>query len=57
MWDIIQHHADISVEDLESKLDSPENGFLLELQMHRAFDSFKWCLIPTVSMEFAYSPF
>ena len=52
LWDIIRQYADISVDNLESSLDSPENGILLDIEMHRAFDQFKWCFVPTVSQIF-----
>ena len=51
-WDIIRQYANISVDDLENSLDSPENGILLEISMHRAFEHFEWCLVATVSQGF-----
>ena len=51
-WDIIHHYANISVDDLDKRLDTPENGILLEISMHRAFEHFKWCLVATVSQGF-----
>ena len=52
IWDIIHHYANISVDDLENSLDSPENGILLQIEMHRTFERFDWCLIATVSQGF-----
>jgi hypothetical protein len=52
LWDIIHHYANISVVNLENSLDSPENGILLQVEMHRAFEHFKWCLVATVSQGF-----
>ena len=50
--DMIHQYANISVRDLESSIDSPENGILLEISMHDAFDSFEWCLVATVDQGF-----
>jgi hypothetical protein len=52
LWDIIHHYANISVDNLENSIDSPENGLLLEIGMHRAFERFEWCLVATVSQGF-----
>jgi len=46
-WDIIHHYANIRVDNLEDSLDSPENGILLQIEMHRAFEHFKWCFVAT----------
>ena len=51
-WDIIRQYADLSVVDLENSLDSPENGILLEIGMHHAFEHFEWCFEATVSQGF-----
>jgi hypothetical protein len=52
-WDIIRQYSNtISVDDLEDSLDSPENGILLQIEMHRAFEHFEWCLVTTVSQGF-----
>jgi len=50
-WDIIRQYANISVDDLENSLDSPENGILLQIEMHRAFERFKWCLVATEQQD------
>ena len=52
IWDIIHQYANISVDNLENSLDSPENGILLQTEMHRAFEHFEWCLVATVSQGF-----
>ena len=52
IWDIIHQYANISVEILENSLDSPENGILLRIEKHRAFESFEWCFVATVSQGF-----
>ncbi|KAF8338694.1 hypothetical protein F5887DRAFT_1077628 [Amanita rubescens] len=44
-WDILRHYADLSedtIERLESIVDSPSNGILLQTEMHAAFDNFEW---------------
>ena len=51
-WDIIRHYANIPVDSLENSLDSPENGILFQVEMHRAFEHFEWCLVATVSQGF-----
>ena len=40
------------MDDLENSPDSPENGILLHIEMHRAFEHFEWCLVATVSQGF-----
>jgi hypothetical protein len=40
------------VDDLASIIDNPENGMILDVIMHDPFDSYKWCLLPTVRMGF-----
>ena len=40
------------MDNLENSLDSAENGILLEISMHRAFEHFEWCLVATVSQGF-----
>ena len=51
-WDIIHQYANISVEILENSLDSPENGILLQIEKHRAFEGFEWCFVATVSQGY-----
>ncbi|KAK7680799.1 hypothetical protein QCA50_016107 [Cerrena zonata] len=46
-WNIIHHYANISLDVLQDRIDSPENGILMSIDMHRAFEKFEWCLIPT----------
>ena len=40
------------MDNLENSIDSPENGILLQIEMHRAFECFDWCLVATVRRGF-----
>ena len=40
------------MEILENSLDSPENGILLQIEKHRAFEGFEWCFVATVSQGY-----
>ena len=51
-WDIIHQYANISVDDLDKRLDTPENRILLEISTDHAFEHFEWCLVATVSQGF-----
>ncbi|KAF8867689.1 hypothetical protein CPB84DRAFT_1811096 [Gymnopilus junonius] len=37
----------LTLEELHNELDDPSNGVTLELNAHKAFDQFKWCLKAT----------
>lgn len=44
---IINHYTNLPasiMNDAAGIIDKPENGMLLDLVMHRQFDSFAWCL-------------
>ncbi|KAG1814646.1 uncharacterized protein BJ212DRAFT_1481852 [Suillus subaureus] len=48
--DIIKHYTklpDEIMDDLAGIIDNPENGMLLDIALHRGFDSYRWCLHPT----------
>lgn len=45
--DIIKHYTKLRLDDLAGIVDDSENGMLLDIVMHRLFDSYAWCLLPT----------
>lgn len=44
-------HEDI-IDNLAGIIDNPENGMLLDATWHGGFDSYMWCLHPTVWLGF-----
>jgi hypothetical protein len=49
-FDILVKFTQLSAETLEElhdQLDSPSNGMILEMNAHKAFDKFWWCLKQT----------
>ncbi|KAG1856769.1 hypothetical protein F4604DRAFT_1958484 [Suillus subluteus] len=47
---IIKHYTKLPeniMDDLAGIIDNPENGMLLDVTMHRRFNSYAWCLHPT----------
>ncbi len=49
-FDILANYTRLSMttfEDFQDHLDDPSNGMMLELQAHKAYDDFFWCLKPT----------
>ncbi|KAF9035289.1 hypothetical protein BJ165DRAFT_1615629 [Panaeolus papilionaceus] len=49
-FDILTNFSRLAVktlEELRNELDSPKNGLSLELNAHRMFDKYYWCLKPT----------
>ena len=49
-FDILRNYADIpelTLKNLANLIDDASNGFLLERNAHKDFDSFVWCLQPT----------
>lgn len=50
--DIIKHYTKLPediIDDLAGIIDNPENGMLLDPTWHGEFDSYMWCLHPTVA--------
>ncbi|TDL20908.1 hypothetical protein BD410DRAFT_790255 [Rickenella mellea] len=41
--DMLHHYGGISLSNLERRIDDPENGILLQMEMHTSFDKFEWC--------------
>jgi len=49
-FDILRNYANLpqsTIGDLESVIDDPSNGFLLDANAHTGFDRFQWCLQQT----------
>ncbi|KAG2078426.1 hypothetical protein BDR04DRAFT_1138076 [Suillus decipiens] len=48
--DIIKHYTKLPlgiIDDLTGIIDDPQNGMLLQTEMHSFFDRYSWCLHPT----------
>jgi hypothetical protein len=59
-WDILRQYVDLSdefIRGLQDTVDSPSNGILLDIGMHKRFNDFAWYFEPTVCIQsFQYSP-
>jgi HNH endonuclease len=48
-WNIIRHYSGMSeqmIQGMETLIDDPSNGFMLEHNIHVNFDQLKWYLVP-----------
>ena len=53
-FDILANYTRLPMttfEDLQDHLDDPSNGMMLEIQAHKAYDDFFWCLKPTLDVS------
>ena len=53
-FDILANYTRLPMmtfEDLQDHLDDPSNGIMLEIQAHKAYDDFFWCLKPTLDVS------